>query len=182
MTHACQREAHGEQPPRHHANPADDKVLEVNAHNRRVQLFAPVQAEREVVAGAVVRGGGREDAFEKEEQREDDGGGVEQRHELHQVVIYELAREDLSVMKYGKHSASDDEGGNTVAFELQISASVGKFQAAGCRQQAGRMAGNLRNKAAGGSNTGEYFPRQQRKKCQLQRHKRRNDKKYPGRR
>ena len=40
----------------------------------------------------------------------------------------------------------------------------------------------MRNEATGGTSAGEYFARQQRKKCQLQRNKRRNDKKYFSRR
>ncbi len=118
MPHAGKSKAHGKEPPAHHTYPANDEVLEVNAHNRRVQLFPPVHAKRKVVVGTVVGCGGRVEAFEEEQEGEDEGGGIEQRHNLHEVVVYELCWKNVGVMTQREDRTGDHEGGNTVAFEL----------------------------------------------------------------
>ena len=57
-------------------------------------------------------------AFEEEQQRGEERGEVEERHDLHQVVVQELCREDARAVQHNERSAGDCEGGNAIAPEL----------------------------------------------------------------
>jgi hypothetical protein len=68
---------------------------------------------------AMVGSGGRANTFNKEQQSKDNRGNVEKRHDLHEIVVDELSREDESEVARTKQEASDGKCSNPVALELK---------------------------------------------------------------
>ena len=68
---------------------------------------------------AMVGCGGRVNTFNKEQQSKGYRGNVEKRHDLHEIVVDELSREDESEVARTKQEASDGKCSNPVALELK---------------------------------------------------------------
>jgi hypothetical protein len=110
----------------------------------------------------MVRRGGAVDTFDEQKKREKEGGPVKQRHELHQVVIYELSRKQLRVVTQNKGSARYSKCSHSVALELQMRSLV-----RACPGDAAAAA-HLWNEAAWGERAGIYVARQQDEQSKLE--------------